>query len=114
MRLEIGGGKTNYDGIFATSKYSTLSVEKSKISPVIGDIPIIIDITKGGVINRSDSFVWWMTKVNPDSTHDSYFKQSQWWEVNEDYYSKYKKYWEKFEGFYPRFRQSHLYEVLLS
>lgn len=104
MRLEISGGKTQYDGVYAVSKYSDISVVKSKVSPIMNDFPIIIDITKGGVIDRAGSFVWWMTKLDV-------FKQAAWWEVNGDYYKKYQPYWDKFGCFYPRFRQSKLYEV---
>lgn len=105
MRLEINGGKTQYDGVYAVSKYSTLSVRKSKVSPVMNDFHIIIDITKGGVIDRAGSFVWWMTSVNP-----SIFKQSSWWSIEDWVYQKYKVYWDKFPDLCGKFRQAKLYE----
>lgn len=104
MRLEIEGGKTDYDGVYAISKSSSLSISKSKVSPIMNDFPVIIDITKGGVIDRAGSFVWWTTKLN-------IFKQAAWWEINDDFYKKYQPYWDKFGCFYPRFRQAKLYEV---
>lgn len=107
MRLELSGGKTNYDGVYAVSKYSSLSVVKSKVSPIMGDFPISIDITKGGVINRSESFIWWMANL----TSPTLFKQAAWWSIEDWCYNKYKPYWDKFPEFYPRFRQTKLYEV---
>lgn len=107
MRLQIDGGKTEYDGPYATQKYSYLSISKSKVSPIMNDIPIIIDITKGGVIDRGGSLVWWITNL----TSPTVFKQSAWWSIEDDFYVKYKPIWDKFGGFYPKFRQSRLYEV---
>lgn len=104
LRLEITGGKTEYDGVYAMKKYSDLSISKSKISPIMGGFPITIDITLGGVIDRVESFVWWMTELN-------LFKQAAWWSIEDWCYGKYKNYWDKFEGLYPRFRQSKLYET---
>lgn len=106
MRLEIDGGKTNYEGVYAVEKYSKLSVVKSKVSPIMGNFPIIIDITKGGVIDRPGSFVWWMT----DLTEPSVFKSGAWWSVEEWCLNKYKPFWDKFE-FTAKFRQSKLYEL---
>lgn len=107
MRLELDGGKTNYDGVYAISKYSKLSVVKSKVSPIMGDFPITIDITKGGVIDRVESFIWWMTQL----TSPTVFKQAAWWSIEDWCYNKYKPFWDKFDGIYPRFRQSKLYEI---
>lgn len=107
MRLQIDGGKTVYDGVYATHKYSKLSISKSKVSPIMNDFPVIIDITKGGVIDRSGSLVWWMTEL----TSPTVFKQSAWWSVEDWCYEKYKPYWDKIGKFYPRFRQSVLYET---
>lgn len=103
LKLEITGGKTSYDGVYATRKYSELGISKSKISPIMGGFPVTIDITRGGVIDRVESFVWWMTKLD-------IFKQSAWWSVEETYYERYKDYWDRFKGFYPHFRQAYLYE----
>lgn len=108
MRLEITGGKTNYEGVYAVSKYSTLSISKSKVSPIMNDFPIIIDITKGGVIDRAGSFMWWMANL----TQPTIFKQAAWWSVEDWCYEKYKPFWDKFGKFYPRFRQTTLYEVI--
>lgn len=106
MRISINGGKTDYDGVYATYKYSSLNLEKSKVSPLMGDFPIKIDITKGGVIDRKDSFVWWITKL----TSPSPFHQASWWNIEEWCYEKYKPFWNKFEGLLGKFRQSKLWE----
>lgn len=106
MRLEVNGGKTDYDGVYAVTKYSTLSVSKSKVSPIMNNFPIIIDITKGGVIDRAGSFVWWMA----DLTSPTVFKKASWWSLEDWVYEKYKPYWDKFSKFYPRFRQQALYD----
>lgn len=107
MRLELQGGKTNYEGPYAVSKYSHLNVSKSKVSPIMNDFPIIIDITKGGVIDRGGSFAWWMANL----TDPGIFNQAAWWSIHDWCYEKYKPYWDKFGKFYPKFRQSTLYEV---
>ena len=105
MRLKIDGGKTVYDGIYAIEKYSTLSLEKSKVSPLMNDIPIIINITQGGVVDRVSSLVWWMSQINP-----SIFKQSAWWSIETWAYDKYRPYWDKF-GLNGKFRQKDLYSI---
>lgn len=107
LKLKIDGGKTDFDGVYAIEKHSTLSIEKSKVSPLMNNIPITIDITKGGVINQSASLVEWMTMINPPL-----FKQASWWEVEPWVYEKYKPVWDKFYelGFSPKFRQKALYD----
>lgn len=107
MRLQIDGGKTQYDGVYAVSKYSDLSISKSKVSPIMGGFNMIIDITKGGVIDRSGSLIWWMTNL----TNPALFKQSSWWSVEEWCWNKYLPYWNKFPEFSGKFRQTKLYEV---
>lgn len=107
MRLELSGGKTEYDGVYPVAKYSDLSIAKSKVSPIMNDFPVIIDITKGGVIDRPGSMVWWTAKL----TSPALYKQSSWWSIEDWCYEKYKLYWDKFGKFYPRFRQSALYDT---
>ena len=106
LKINIKGGKTEFDGIFAVEKRSTISVEKSKISPIINNIPFIINIEEGGIINKTDSLVEWMTLVNP-----ALFKQSQWWKLEDWVYERYKIYWDKIGGFDQQFRQKKLYEL---
>lgn len=106
MRIKIDGGSTNYEGVYAIEKHSKLSLEKSKISPLMGNMPMIIDITKGGVIDRGGSLLGWMTQVNPPL-----FKQAAWWEIEPDVYAKYKVYWDKFSGLSGKFRQARLWEL---
>lgn len=105
MRLEINGGKTEYDGVFPTQKFSELSVRKSKVSPIMNKIPIIIDITKGGVIDRGGSLVWWMTQLTP-----AIFKTGAWWSLERWIYDKYKPFWDRFD-LSGNFRQAQLYEI---
>lgn len=107
IRLEINGGKTSYDGIYPVSKYSELSINKSKISPIINKFPVQIDITKGGVVDRNLSFIWWITNL----TEPTVFSTGSWWKVSEWCYNKYRPYWDKLPKFAGKFRQSELYEV---
>lgn len=104
LKISVTGGKTDYDGVYAITKNSHLSVEKSKISPIMSKIPILIDITKGGITDRSGSLLQWITEVNP-----SIFKQAAWWSVEDWALQKYKPYWTKFE-LTDKFRQKALYE----
>ena len=71
----------------------------------MNDFQIIIDITKGGVVDRAGSLVWWMAGVNP-----SVFKQASWWSLEDWVYEKYKPYWDKFPELCGKFRQTRLYE----
>lgn len=106
MRLKIDGGSTNYEGIYPVSKSSSLSVEKSKVSPTMMGINILIDIRRGGVIDRGGSLAWWMI----DSVTPKIFKSGAWFSVSEDYLNKYYPYWEKF-GLTGKFRQAQIYEL---
>lgn len=106
MRLKIDGGATNYEGIYPVSKSSSLSVEKSKVSPTMMGINVLIDIRRGGVIDRGGSLAWWMIEnVTP-----KIFKSGAWFSVSEDYLNKYYPYWEKF-GLTGKFRQAQIYEL---
>lgn len=51
LRLKYTGGKTDYDGIYATLKHSYIDMEKSKISPQFSGLSLVIDITKGGIVD---------------------------------------------------------------
>ena len=98
LRIQMTGSKTEYDGVFAVEKSSKLSLLKSKISPIINNIPVTIDITQGGIINKGKSLVDWFDDLGV-------FNTGAWYSVNETYYNKYKPYWDKFDGFYPKFRK---------
>lgn len=104
LRLEVNGGKTDFEGVFATVKHSTLSLTKSKISPIVNNIPLTLDITEGGIINRAVSLVDWIIELGV-------FKQAAWWQIEPWAYTKYKAYWDKFGGFIPHFRKSYVYEM---
>lgn len=57
LRLCYDGGKTDFDGIYATTKHSAVSMDKSKISPLFNDLSVVIDITKGGAVDPIKTFV---------------------------------------------------------
>lgn len=105
MRIKVDGGKTEYDGVYAVQKNSTLSLEKSKVSPIMSGMKIILDIKKGGIIDREGSLMWWMI----DEVTPAIFKTGGWYSVNDEYLQKYKVYWERF-AFDGKFRQSELYD----
>lgn len=107
LKFELKGGKTEYDGVFPIYKYSTLSVPKSKISPIMSDFPIILDITKGGLVDRGGSLAWWICNL----TTPAIFKQGSWWSVEDWVYEKYQKVWDKFPSLSGKFRQSSVYEL---
>lgn len=50
----------NWEGKFMVGKWTRLSIEKSKISPEMYNIPIYLDITRGGSINEVKSFIEYM------------------------------------------------------
>ena len=58
LKIWIEGGKTtqNEEG-FNSKMSSKLKLEKSKISPLISDVDLVLDISKGGAIDREDSLV---------------------------------------------------------
>jgi len=107
LRLELNGGHTAYDesGVFPIRKYSKLSISKSKISPIMDNFPITIDITKGGVIDREESLAWWMISEGLRI----FVKRNGWYEVTDNFISKYRIFWEKF-GMTGRFREGQYYE----
>ena len=104
LKFEINGGKTEFSGVFATTKESKISITKSKVSPIMNNIPITLDITQGGVIDREKSLVDWMTELN-------IFKQAAWWQLEDWAYARYKAMWDKFGGFVPHFRKGYLFEL---
>lgn len=57
LRLQYKGGKEDKDGMFAIRKHSTIDMVKSKISPCFNDLGIVLDNTKGGVIDKEMSMV---------------------------------------------------------
>lgn len=61
-----------FEGKFLVRRTSLLTVDKSKISPEIKDIPIIMDITEGGMIDSVASFVEYMMDLG-------YLVSSQGW-----------------------------------
>ena len=46
-----------WDGNFLVRRASRLDIDKSKIGPEIGNIPMILDITEGGIIDEVGSFL---------------------------------------------------------
>lgn len=52
VRIRYIGGKTEYeDDVYATYKNSIVTLEKSKISPLFKDIPILINVKKSGSVD---------------------------------------------------------------
>ena len=111
LSINVDGGRTNYDGVFAITKDSTVSITKSKISPIINKLPVIIDITRGGVVDRAGSLLWWINTLD----QGPFKNQSGWWSISEEYIPKYGVYFNKFpeisEG---RYRESKLWDLVRS
>lgn len=65
MSVYIDYRGTDYDstGSFVTAKWSTMSIDKSKISPEVNNIPFKIDVTKGGFIVERQSFIGYCLEV---------------------------------------------------
>lgn len=58
LQLWVNEGKPAKDGdLFYTTNSSSLSVKKSKISPLIDDLEVLIDIKEGGRIDEALSFI---------------------------------------------------------
>lgn len=76
LRFRYKGGTTDYDGIYALYEHSTVSLEKSKISPLFKDIPVLIDITAGGLVDSAAS----MAMYAADSL--GYIKHAAWCNSN--------------------------------
>ena len=56
LSLKIMPKSEEADGSFVVGKISLMSIDKSKVSPEIKNIPLRIDVTKGGVIDPVGSF----------------------------------------------------------
>lgn len=56
LSLKIMPKTEEAEGSFVTGKISMMSIDKSKISPEIRNIPLRIDVTRGGVIDKVGSF----------------------------------------------------------
>lgn len=70
FQLEFKSGKTDYDGIFAVEKISSINITKSKLSSLFEGIPLVIDITKAGIVDEVKSFVEYAFNIgilNPGS-----------------------------------------------
>lgn len=104
LKLKFKKGKTSYDGIYPEYQSSSLSIEKSKISPIFGDIPLTLYIPSGGSIHSAWSLLEWCTYQLP------VINKAAWSRINEDYYNKYQEIFSKFEIFDKSFR----YDSLIS
>lgn len=59
-----------WDGNFLVRRVSRIDIDKSKIGPEIGNIPMILDITEGGIIDEEASFLeyfFWNGFINQTS-----------------------------------------------
>lgn len=74
VRIRYVGGKTEYDpsGIYALYKNSVVSLDKSKISPLFQNMPIVIDITKGGIVDGPASMAIYAADELKLVTHSSW------------------------------------------
>lgn len=61
LRLLYKGGATEFDGIYAMIKHSTVSMDKSKISPLFNDLSLRIDNSRGGVVDPVRSMISYAT-----------------------------------------------------
>lgn len=57
LSLMISPKEEELDGSFIVSKKSLMTIDKSKISPEIKNIPVRIDTLAGGIIDREGSFL---------------------------------------------------------
>lgn len=88
LKLWIDGGKlaTNEQGFYSTNT-SKLKIEKSKISPLIDNINLVLDISKGGAIDMEDSLVHFFYEK-------SIFQMvsNGWYSINPELVGKYPQY----------------------
>lgn len=88
LRIRYNSGKTEYNGPYAVSKTSTLDLVKSKISAQFEHVNIVLDITKGGIVDPVRSFL--------DYCRDQlgYFKIAAWSKMDpiKDRHPEYHKY----------------------
>lgn len=65
VRIRYNGGKTDFDAsnIFPQYKHSTVTLDKSKISPLFQNIPILIDIQNGGTVDGPASMAIYAADV---------------------------------------------------
>lgn len=54
---KITPGNDTWDGNFLVKRVSRMDIDKSKIGPEIGNIPIVLDIREGAVIDEVGSYV---------------------------------------------------------
>ena len=59
LRLYINKKKTKYDDLtgMATQDFSTIALDKTKLSPKINNIPVVFDVINGGRIDEEYSFL---------------------------------------------------------
>ena len=100
LRIEFKGGKdTGEDDdektpLFITSKLSEINLEKSKISPLFKGIPIVIDVTKGGVVNPVESMLAFIR-----NRLDYVYTKGAWTYLNKKLFEWYPEYDYKFDKF---------------
>lgn len=92
LRIRFNSGDTAYDGVFAKKKYSSINIEKSKISPLMNNFNVVLDINKGGVINSHESMINFATEQLGLIDKGS-------WSNSKKLAEKYPEYSEKFDKF---------------
>jgi len=105
LRIKVDGGQTEYDGVFPAIKNSKLSLLKSKISPLMNNFRVRIDIRNGGTVNKNTSLTYWMIDLG-------LWNNGAWWTWKDEWYQKYKPYIDKFPVFEGnrKFRQVELWD----
>lgn len=107
LKLKFGSGKTEMDGAFAMTKYSSIEIDKSKISPLYKSFDLVIDISKGGKVDKIQSFLLTL------STTDMFKQSGGWYSINEKYSDKYPQF-KNIELFSGKFRWKALVEELIA
>ena len=92
LRLKFSSGGTEYDGVFAKKKYSGLSIEKSKISPLMGNFNIVLDIARGGVIDSAESTINYAAEQLGILNHASWSDARKLAEAYPEYVGKFGKF----------------------
>jgi len=87
QKLKFNRGDEEYDGEFAISAVNTLDIDKSKLSPLYGNIEFKIDIKKGGVIDELESVIEYCFNSNREILHTA----SGWYGFSEDFSIDYEE-----------------------
>lgn len=82
QKLKFNRNKEDYEGEFAVSAVNTLDIDKSKLSPLYGDIEFVVNIRKGGLIDEFESVLAYCLNSDRDIIHLS---GNGWYSFKEDF-----------------------------